>query len=185
MRYGKTDNNDWQRIQSRLIYPFPQMRQVNSRVFQVSLVDVATVSGDLSEIQKLKSGIHEIAGYTNVVSIVPEGDATRVVLGVTHENKKTHTVYHVIYNTLDGLNPPTEDTPATNKGYVDDAAPFPRQPLWRGWWTSGGSGCTMSILTQLLPFRRLAHASAALHAQTAALPSPVWRTSLPWTFPAR
>lgn len=71
---GKTFNCDY-------FNPFPPAGQVNLRVLNASLVEVASVFGDPSETVQLWCGDQYLAHHTKVVAIVPEVDAVRVVLG--------------------------------------------------------------------------------------------------------
>lgn len=61
--------------------PFPPANQVNLRVMNTSLAEVATVFGNPSETVQLWCGEQYLAHHTKLVAIVPEGDAIRVVLG--------------------------------------------------------------------------------------------------------
>ena len=61
--------------------PFPPVGQLNLRVLNVSLTDVATVFGNPSETVQLWCGELYATHYTKLVAIVPEMDAVRVVLG--------------------------------------------------------------------------------------------------------
>lgn len=64
--------------------PFPPAGQVNIRVLNTSLVNVAAVFGDPVETVQLWYGEENkqyLAHHTKVVAIVPEVDAVRVVLG--------------------------------------------------------------------------------------------------------
>ena len=61
--------------------PFPQGGQVNLRILNASLVEVASVFGNPAETVQLWWGQQYLAHHTRVVAIVPEVDAVRVVLG--------------------------------------------------------------------------------------------------------
>lgn len=61
--------------------PFPPVGQLNLRVLNTPLVTVATVFSNPRETIQLWCGTQYAAKYTNLVAIVPEGDAIRVVLG--------------------------------------------------------------------------------------------------------
>lgn len=61
--------------------PFPPAGQVNIRILNASLVEVATVFGNPAETVQLWYGVQYLAQHTKVIAIVPEGDAIRVVLG--------------------------------------------------------------------------------------------------------
>lgn len=61
--------------------PFPPAGQVNIRILNASLVEVATVFGNPAETVQLWYGSQYLAYHTKVIAIVPEGDAIRVVLG--------------------------------------------------------------------------------------------------------
>lgn len=61
--------------------PFPPVNQVNLRVLNASLVNVASVFGNPAETVQLWYGEQYLAHHTKVVAIVPEVDAVRVVLG--------------------------------------------------------------------------------------------------------
>lgn len=61
--------------------PFPPAGQVNLRILNASLVEVATVFGNPAETVQLWYGSQYLAQHTKVIAIVPEGDAIRVVLG--------------------------------------------------------------------------------------------------------
>ena len=61
--------------------PFPPAGQVNLRVLNTSLTNIATVFGNPSETVQLWCGEQYAAQYTKLVAIVPEGNAIRVVLG--------------------------------------------------------------------------------------------------------
>lgn len=61
--------------------PFPPAAQVNIRVLDVSLVEVASVFGNPAETVQLWWDQQYIANHTKLIAIVPEGDAVRVVLG--------------------------------------------------------------------------------------------------------
>ena len=60
---------------------FPSENQVNLRVLNSSLVEVASVFGNPKETVQLWCGEQYLSNHTKVVAIVPEGDAIRVVLG--------------------------------------------------------------------------------------------------------
>ena len=65
--------------------PFPEAGQINIRVLGKPLVYVATVFSDKEETIQLyygseMNGQYE-SGYTKLISIVPEWNAIRVVLG--------------------------------------------------------------------------------------------------------
>lgn len=61
--------------------PFPPVGQINLRVLNVPLPTVAAVFSDPGETVQLFCGEQYAAHYTNLVAIVPEGNAVRVVLG--------------------------------------------------------------------------------------------------------
>lgn len=61
--------------------PFPPVGQVNLRVLNTPLATIATVFSNPNETVQLWCGEQYSAQYTKLVAIVPEGDATRVVLG--------------------------------------------------------------------------------------------------------
>ena len=61
--------------------PFPPAAQVNIRVMNTSLVEVASVFGNPAETAHLWWDQQYIANHTKLIAIVPEGDAVRVVLG--------------------------------------------------------------------------------------------------------
>lgn len=71
---GRTFNCDY-------FNPFPPAGQVNIRILNASLVEVATVFGNPAETVQLWYGAQYLAHHTKVIAIVPEGDAIRVVLG--------------------------------------------------------------------------------------------------------
>lgn len=71
---GRTFNCDY-------FNPFPPAGQVNIRILNTSLADVATVFSNPSETVQLWYGDQYLANHTKVVAIVPEVDAIRVVLG--------------------------------------------------------------------------------------------------------
>lgn len=61
--------------------PFLPARQVNLRILNTSLVEVARVFGNPTETVQLWCGAQYLTNHTKVIAIVPEGDAIRVVLG--------------------------------------------------------------------------------------------------------
>lgn len=61
--------------------PFPPAGQVNLRIPNASLVEVASVFGNPAETVQLWYGEQYLAHHTKLVAIVPESDAIRVVLG--------------------------------------------------------------------------------------------------------
>lgn len=61
--------------------PFPPAGQVNIRILNASLVEVATVFGNPAETVQLWWGNQYLAQYTKLIAIVPEADAVRIVLG--------------------------------------------------------------------------------------------------------
>lgn len=61
--------------------PFAPASQVNIRILNSSLVEVASVFGNPVETVQLFCGKSYLAQHTKVIAIVPEGDAIRVVLG--------------------------------------------------------------------------------------------------------
>lgn len=71
---GRTFNCDY-------FNPFPPAGQVNIRILNTSLADVATVFSNHSETVQMWCGDQYLANHTKVVAIVPEIDAIRVVLG--------------------------------------------------------------------------------------------------------
>lgn len=60
---------------------YPPLGQCNLRVLNEPLATVATVFGDQSETIQLWYEDQYASQYTNLIAIVPEGDAIRVVLG--------------------------------------------------------------------------------------------------------
>lgn len=71
---GRTFNCDY-------FNPFPPAGQVNIRILNTSLAEVATVFSNPSETVQLWCGDQYLSHHTKVVAIVPEVDAIRVVLG--------------------------------------------------------------------------------------------------------
>lgn len=61
--------------------PFPPVGQINLRVLNAPLVTAATVFSNPQETVQMWCGEQYAAQYTNLVAIVPEGNAIRVVLG--------------------------------------------------------------------------------------------------------
>ena len=61
--------------------PFPPAGQVNIRILNASLVEVAATFGNPAETVQLWYGDEYLAYYTKVLAIVPEGVAIRIVLG--------------------------------------------------------------------------------------------------------
>ena len=61
--------------------PFPQAEQVNIRVLNASLVDVASIFSKASETQQLWCSGKYLAAHTRLIALVPEGNAIRIVLG--------------------------------------------------------------------------------------------------------
>lgn len=61
--------------------PFPPVGQINLRVLNAPLVTAATVFSNPKETAQMWCGEQYAAQYTNLVAIVPEGNAIRVVLG--------------------------------------------------------------------------------------------------------
>lgn len=61
--------------------PFAPAAQVNIRIMNSNLVEVASVFGDPVETVQLFYGKEYLAHHTKVIAIVPEGNAIRVVLG--------------------------------------------------------------------------------------------------------
>lgn len=61
--------------------PCPQVGQLNLRVLNASLVHVTAVFYDKKETVALTYENQYAAMYTNLIAIVPEPDAIRVVLG--------------------------------------------------------------------------------------------------------
>ena len=61
--------------------PFPPIGQINLRVLNVPLVTAVTVFSNPAETIQMWCGEQYAAQYTNLVAIVPEGNAIRVVLG--------------------------------------------------------------------------------------------------------
>lgn len=57
-----------------------QIGQLNIRVLNTSLIDVAMTFSDPSETSLLMFGGSYASNYVNVAAIVPEGNAIRVVL---------------------------------------------------------------------------------------------------------
>lgn len=60
---------------------FPPAGQVNIRILNSSLVEVAAVFGNPAETVQLWCNGQYLAHHTKIIAIVPEGDAIRVVLG--------------------------------------------------------------------------------------------------------
>lgn len=60
---------------------FAPAKQVNIRILNSNLVEVATVFGNPAETIQLFYEKEYLAQHTKVVAIVPEGNAIRVVLG--------------------------------------------------------------------------------------------------------
>ena len=71
---GKTYNCDY-------FNPFPPVGQLNLRVLNAAISDVAAVFSDPKETVQLMFENMYAAQYTKLVAIVPEGDAIRIVLG--------------------------------------------------------------------------------------------------------
>lgn len=61
--------------------PYPRANRLYIRVLQSNLVTVAQVFGNPAETIQLWCGEQYIANYTVLMSISPEGNAIRVVLG--------------------------------------------------------------------------------------------------------
>ena len=61
--------------------PFPPAGQVNIRLVNVSLTDVAAVFSNPAETVQLRFEEQYLAYHTKLVAIVPEVGAIRVVLG--------------------------------------------------------------------------------------------------------
>lgn len=61
--------------------PFAPAAQVNIRILNSNLVEVASVFGNPVETVQLFYGKEYLAHHTKVVAIVPESNAIRVVLG--------------------------------------------------------------------------------------------------------
>lgn len=61
--------------------PFAPAAQVNIRIMNSNLVEVASVFGNPVETVQLFYGKEYLAHHTKVIAIVPEGNAIRVVLG--------------------------------------------------------------------------------------------------------
>lgn len=61
--------------------PFPPSRQLNLRVLGVPLTTVASVFSNKAETVQLWCDQQYASGYSNLIAIVPEGDAIRIVLG--------------------------------------------------------------------------------------------------------
>lgn len=61
--------------------PCPPVGQINVRVLNSTLVDVAAVFANKSETQLLECAGVRAEGYTRLVALVPEPDAIRVILG--------------------------------------------------------------------------------------------------------
>lgn len=61
--------------------PCPQVGQLNLRVLNTSLTNVAAVFNDKRETAALTCDNQYAAMYTRLIAIVPEMDAVRVVLG--------------------------------------------------------------------------------------------------------
>lgn len=61
--------------------PFPPMGQVNIRILNNSIANVAAVFSNVKETVQLNYGKQYLAHHTKLVAIVPEGNAIRVVLG--------------------------------------------------------------------------------------------------------
>lgn len=60
--------------------PAPSFGQINARVLNASIANVAAVFSDPNETAQLWCGETYAAQYTKLVAIVPEGNAIRVVL---------------------------------------------------------------------------------------------------------
>lgn len=61
--------------------PYAPASQVNIRVLNASIVTVASVFSNPIETVQLFYGRDYLAHHTKVLAIIPEGNATRVVLG--------------------------------------------------------------------------------------------------------
>ena len=61
--------------------PFAPVAQVNIRIMNSNLVEVASVFGNPEETVQLFYGKEYLAHHTKVIAIDPEGNAIRVVLG--------------------------------------------------------------------------------------------------------
>ena len=61
--------------------PSPSTKQVNLRILNESLVTVTTVFSDKRETVQMTWENQYAAMYTDLIAIVPEMDAVRVVLG--------------------------------------------------------------------------------------------------------
>lgn len=61
--------------------PFPPAGQVNFRVLESSLSEVAAVFGNPTETVQIFCGKQYLAHFSRVVAIVPEVDAIRVIMG--------------------------------------------------------------------------------------------------------
>lgn len=58
----------------------PNPPQAYIRVLNTSLAEVATIFSNKSETVRLWHGVFYLAGYTNLIAIVPEVGAVKVVL---------------------------------------------------------------------------------------------------------
>lgn len=61
--------------------PFPQAAQVNIRVLNVTISDVAAVFANPKETVQLWCGGTYLANHTKLLALIPEDNAIRVVLG--------------------------------------------------------------------------------------------------------
>lgn len=61
--------------------PFPPMGQVNISIINASFATLAAVFSDPKETVQLRCGKQYLAHHTNLLAIVNDGDAIRVVLG--------------------------------------------------------------------------------------------------------
>lgn len=61
--------------------PFPPMGQVNISIINASFATLAAVFSDPKETVQLWCGKQYLAHHTNLLAIVNDGDAIRVVLG--------------------------------------------------------------------------------------------------------
>lgn len=60
--------------------PFPPVNQINLRVLNSTISEVAQIFSDPTETSHMLCGGQHASNYTSLVAIVPEGTAIRVVL---------------------------------------------------------------------------------------------------------
>lgn len=61
--------------------PCPPVGQINVRILNATLPEVAMVFANEAETQTLECAGVKAEGYTRLVALVPEPDAVRVILG--------------------------------------------------------------------------------------------------------